>query len=80
MSISSSKSATHPVHVLLIVNSFTSEIYTYLMEKRTLLSKKLKIFYEDIEPKREKINDEEKMKIQTDLEFQQNEIKRLNKK
>ena len=50
------------------------------MEKRTLLSKKLKIFYEDIEPKREKINDEEKMKIQTDLEFQQNEIKRLNKK
>ena len=80
MSISSSKSATHPVHVLLIANSFTSEIYTYLMEKRTLLSKKLKIFYEDIEPKREKINDEEKMKIQTDLEFQQNEIKRLNKK
>ena len=50
------------------------------MKKRTLLSKKLEIFYKDIEPKREKINDEDKMRIQTDLEIQKNEINRLNKK
>ena len=37
------------------------------------------MFYKDTEPKRDKINDEEKMRIQTDLEFQQNEIRRLNK-
>ena len=48
-------------------------------KKRTLFSKKLEMFYKDTEPKRDKINDEEKMRIQTDLEFQQNEIKRLNK-
>ena len=45
------------------------------MKKRTLSLKKLEIFYKDIEPKIEKINDGEKMRIQTDLEFQQNEIK-----
>ena len=44
-----------------------------------MFSKKLEMFYKDTEPKRDKINDEEKMRIQTDLEFQQNEIKRLNK-
>ena len=48
-------------------------------KKRTLFSKKLEMFYKDTEPKRDKINDEEKMRIQTDLQFQQNEIKRLNK-
>ena len=32
------------------------------MKKRTLLSKKLEIFYKDIEPKREKINNDKKKK------------------
>ena len=49
------------------------------MKNRTFLSKKLEIFYKDIEPKREKVSDEEKMRIQTDFQFQQNEI-RLNEK
>ena len=42
--------------------------------------KKLEIFYKEIEQNREKGENEEKMRIPTDLEFQQNEIYRLNKK
>ena len=42
--------------------------------------KKLEIFYKEIEQNREKGDNEEKMRIPTDLEFQQNEIYRLNKK
>ena len=45
-----------------------------------MLSKNLEIFYKDIETKREKINDEEKLRMQTDLVIQQNQINRLNKK
>ena len=42
--------------------------------------KKLEIFYKEIEQNREKGENEEKMRIPTDLEFQQNEIYRLKKK
>ena len=45
------------------------------MKKRNLLKKKMQIFYEEIHHKRK-----ERMRLQTDLEFQQNEIKNLNKK
>ena len=45
------------------------------MKKRTLLRKKMEIFYQEIKNKRKG-----KMKLQTDQEFQQNEIKKLNKK
>ena len=45
------------------------------MKKRTLLKKKMELFYQEIDSKRK-----EKMRLQTDLEFQQNEIKKLNKK
>ena len=44
------------------------------MKKRHLLAKKLKQFYEDVEAKRTG-----KMQLQTDLEFNQNTIKSLNK-
>ena len=37
----------------------------------------LKLFYEEIEPKR---NMNEQMRLQTDLEFQQRKIMKLNKK
>ena len=47
------------------------------MKKRDLLAKKMQLFYEDIEEKRPK---NKKMKLQTDLEFQQNQIKKLNSK
>ena len=47
------------------------------MKKRDLLAKKMQLFYEDIEEKRPK---NKKIRLQTDLEFQQNKIKRLNSK
>ena len=45
------------------------------MRKRNILKKKMEEFYEEVSQKRK-----EKMRLQTDLEFQQNEIKKLNKK
>ena len=46
------------------------------MKKRNLLKKKMELFYQEINGKRKG----EKMRLQTDLEFQQNEIKKLNKR
>ena len=68
------KSAVDPKYALLCVDLFTSKIYVYPMKNRSLLAKKLRLFYEEIEPKRN-----EKMYLQTDLEFKQNMIKNLNK-
>ena len=70
-----SKSAADPHYCLLFVDLFTQKIYTYPMKKRNLLKKKMELFYEEINHKRK-----EKMRLQTDLEFQQDEIKKLNKK
>ena len=47
------------------------------MKKKIFLIKKRKFFYEEIEPKR---NMNEQMRLQTDLEFQQRKIMKLNKK
>ena len=47
------------------------------MKKKIVLIKKRKRFYEEIEPKR---NMNEQMRLQTDLEFQQRKIMKLNKK
>ena len=47
------------------------------MKKKIFLIKKRKLFYEEIEPKR---NMNEQMRLQTDLEFQQRNIMKLNKK
>ena len=43
------------------------------MKRRSLLAKNLKSFYEDIKQKRTG-----RMHLQTDLEFKQNQIKKLN--
>ena len=67
------KSAVDPKYALLCVDLFTSKIYVYPMKNRSLLAKKLRLFYEEIEPKKN-----EKMYLQTDLEFKQNAIKKLN--
>ena len=56
-----------------MVDLFTSKVYIYPMKNRSLLARKLKIFYEDIDNKRTG-----RMRLQTDLEFKQNEIKKLN--
>ena len=67
------KSAVDPKYCLLLVDLFTSKIYIYPMKNRSLLAKKLKLFYEDIKPKRTA-----RMRLQTDLEFKQNQILKLN--
>ena len=69
------KSTVDPKYCLLIVDFFTSKIYVYPMKNRSLLAKKMEIFYKDIQPKRTG-----KMRLQIDLEFNQNKIKALNKK
>ena len=71
------KSAVDPKYALLCVDLFTSKIYVYTMRKRSNLVNKLEAFYKEIESKRIK---NESMKLQTDQEFQQNEIKKLNQK
>ena len=45
------------------------------MKVRSLLAEKLDFFYNDIKQKRTRL-----MRLQTDLEFNQNRIKGLNKK
>ena len=47
------------------------------MKKRSLLAKKMEQFYEEIETNRDS---KEQMSIQTDLEFRQREIQKLNQK
>ena len=70
------KSAVDPKYALLCVDLFTSKIYVYTMRKKSNLWQKLELFYKEIDSKRDKSSG--KMRLQTDLEFQQNEIKKLN--
>ena len=46
------------------------------MKKRHMLSRKMESFYQEVEAKRKN----KRMRLQTDFEFQQTEIKKLNKK
>ena len=71
-----SKSAVDPKYCLLFVDLFTQKIYTYPMKKRNNLKRKMEIFYQEVDQKRK----EKMLRLQTDLELQQNEIKKLNKK
>ena len=75
-----SKLAVDPKYCLLAVDLFTSKAYVYLTKSRNLLARKLELFYQDIQPKREQIAKNEKMRYQTDLEFRHNKIKKLNNK
>ena len=70
------KSAADPHYCLLFADLFTQKIYTYPMKKRHLLSKKMEMFYQEVSEKRKNTS----IRLQTDLEFQQNEIKKINKK
>ena len=67
------KSAVDPKYCLLIVDLFTSKIYVYPMKNRGLLAKKINLFCKGIKSKRTG-----KMRLQMDLEFNQNQIKKLN--
>ena len=46
------KSAINLEYCLLVVGLFTSKFYVYSIKNRSLLAKKLKLFYEDIKQKR----------------------------
>ena len=70
------KSVTHPKYCLLIVEVFSSKIYAYPMRSRRLLTKKRQKNYTEVSKKRSN----QKMRLQVDQEFQQNEIKQMNKK
>ena len=67
------RSAVDPKYCLLMVDLFTSKTYVYRMKNRSLLAKKLKLFYENIKQKRTG-----SMRLQTDLEFKQNQVLKLN--
>ena len=67
------KSAVDPKYCLLQVNLFTSKIYVYPMKNGSLLAKKLESLYMAIQTKRTG-----NMRLQIDLEFNQNKIKQLN--
>ena len=70
----SAKSAVDPKFCLLFIELFISKIYTYLMEKRNLLAKKMEEFYNDTDKKRLG-----KMRLLTDQEFKLKIYKKLKK-
>ena len=67
------KSTVGPKYCLLLADLFTSKVYVYPIKNRSLLLKKLRLFYQDIDKKRTG-----RMRLQTDLEFKQNQILKLN--
>ena len=67
------KSVVDPKYCLLIFDLYSSKIFVYPMKNRSLLAKKLKLFYQDIKQKKTG-----RMHLQTDLEFKQNQIKKVN--
>ena len=69
------KNATFPQHVLVLVDLFSSKIYTFLMRSRKQIRQRLEQFYEEVKRKRKG----KKMKLQVNQEFQQVRIKDLNK-
>ena len=71
------KSAVDPKYALLCVDLFTSKVYVYTLRSKNNLAKKLEEFYKEIDVKR---TNNEKMRLQVDLEFQQNKIKKINQK
>ena len=71
------KIAVDPKYALVCLDLFSSKIYVYTMRKKSNLPQKMELFYKEIEKKR---NQKEKMRLQVDLEFQQNQIKKVNQK
>ena len=68
------KNAAFPQYVWVLVDLFSSKIYTYPMKSRKQIRQKLQQFYEDVRGKRKG----RKMKLQVDQELQQVKIKDLN--
>ena len=68
------KNATFPQYVLVLVDLFSSKIYTNPMKSRKQIRQKLEQFYRDVRGKRKC----KKMMLPVDQEFQQVNIKDLN--
>ena len=68
------KNATFPQYVLVIVDLYSSKVYTYTMKSRKQILQKMKIFYDEVRSKRKG----KRMRLQVDNEFQQVNIKDLN--
>ena len=66
-----SKNATFPQYVLVLVDLFSSKVYTYSIKSRKQIRQKLEQFFRS---KRKG----KKMKLQVDQDFQQVKIKDLN--
>ena len=68
------KNATFPQYVLVIVDSYTSKVYTYSMKSRKQIFQKMKLFHGKVKNKRKG----KCMRLQVENEFQQGKIKDLN--
>ena len=60
--------------MLVIVDLYLSEVYTYQMKSRKQILQKIKLFYDEVKNKRKG----KRMRLQVDKEFQQVRIKDLN--
>ena len=68
------KNATFPQYVLVIVDLFSSKVYTNSMKSRKQILQQLRTFCNDVRNKRKS----KRMTLQVDNEFQQVKIKNLN--
>ena len=77
-----SKTAVAPRYCFLCIDLFTSKTYTYGMKSKSQLADKLEKFYTEIEILRKYLKGGTRycIRLQTDQEFNQNEIKETNKK
>ena len=66
--------ATFPQYVLVIVDLYSSKVYTCSMKFRKQILQKMKSFYDEVRNKRKR----KRMRLQVDNEFQQVKIKDLN--
>ena len=69
------KRASFPQYVLVLVDLFSSKVYTFPIKSRKQIRQKLEQFYKDVKSKRK---GSKTMKLQVDQEFQQVKIKDLN--
>ena len=68
------KNATFPQYVLVIVDLYSSKVYTYSMKSRKQILQKMKLFYDEVRSKRKG----KRMRLQVDNKFQEVKIKDLN--
>ena len=68
------KNATFPQYVLVVVDLYTSKVYTYSMKSHKQILQKMKAFHDEVKNKRKG----KRMRPQIDNEFQQVKIKDLN--